>query len=280
MSLLLGYFTTSFAIELLVFLFLQIARILKTKNNPKSTIQVIVSGDTTIMIHSTKPASDESASSTKDQIQWLEKKYEFLFEDYKDSQKIYFSFAYYLTAFNVIYILLIFSLQTVPVLQCFSITLLALILILFPAIIKPFQKKIPAFLHFFNFSCIFLAAFLNLVLAIAQNLNYDFSGLKQQGKAVISIIATNTIINTIISLGVLIFEIYQKCKSVRNSGRSKKENKQNLKVLKIEISSSANKENSPADLSNTTLKPRPRDSRSRRGNVQLTCSEASFSIER
>ena len=115
MSLLLGYFTTSFAIELLVFLFLQIARILKTKSNPKSTIQVIVSGDTTIMTHSTKPASDESASSTKDQIQWLEKKYEFLFEDYKDSQKIYFSFAYYLTAFNVIYILLIFSLQTVPV---------------------------------------------------------------------------------------------------------------------------------------------------------------------
>ena len=139
---------------------------------------------------------------------------------------------------------------------------------------------VPAFLHFFNFSCIFLAAFLNLVLAIAQNLNFDFSGLEQQGKAVISIIATNTIINTIISLGVLIFEIYQKCKSVRNSGRSKKENKQKLKVLKIEISSSANKENSPADLSNTTLKPRPRDSRSRRGNVQLTCSEASFPIER
>ena len=41
-------------------------------------------------------------------------------------------------------------------------------------------------------------------------------------------------------IGRMIFEIYQKCKSVRNSGRSKKENKQKLKVLKIELSASIN----------------------------------------
>ena len=188
--------------------------------------------------------------------------------------------AYYLTAFNAIYILLIFSLQTVSVMQCFSITILALIFIIFPAIIKHFQEKIPAFLHFFNFVCIFLAAFLNLVLAIAQNLNPDFSGVEHQGKVVISIISINTIINTAVSLGVMIFEIHQKCKSIRRSSNSKS-NKRRLKALKIEISASTNKRTNLADLPKTVLKQRSRDSRFQRGNDQSTSSsDTSFSVER
>ena len=258
MSLLFGYFTPSFAIGLLVFCFFKLLAIFKTKNKPARNIESVFSGgSTTILTRSTKIA-DEKGSSSSGHIQWLEKKYEFLFDDYKDSQKIHFFFAYYLTAFNAIYILLIFSLQTVPVLQCFSITLLALIFIIFPATIKPFQKKVPAFLHFFNFSCIFLAAFLNLVLAIAQNLNHSFSGVEQQGKAVISIISVNTIINTIVSLGVMILEIYQKCKTIRNIHNSSKKNKQKLKVMKIEISASTNQSIRPDDLPRKSLRERPR----------------------
>ena len=281
MSLLFGYFTPSFAIGLLVFCFFKLLAIFKTKNKPARNIESVFSGgSTTILTRSTKVA-DEKGSSSSGHIQWLEKKYEFLFDDYKDSQKIHFFFAYYLTAFNAIYILLIFSLQTVPVLQCFSITLLALIFIIFPATTKPFQKKVPAFLHFFNFSCIFLAAFLNLVLAIIQHLNPEFSGVENQGKGVISIIAVNTIVNSMVSLGMLVFEIYQKCKST--CGNRPKENKQKLKVLKIEISASTNQRSRPNDLPKNLpkapLKERPRDSRFRREIRQQNLAEASFIID-
>ena len=276
MSLLLGYFTTSFAIGLLVFCFFRLQVIFNSKNSPNSKTKTGgVSETNTRMTRFTKSeASERVSSATHHQVQWLEKKYEFLFEDYKDTEKIHFFFAYYLTAFNAIYILLIFSLQTIPVLQCFSITLLALIFLIFPAIIKPFQKKVPAFLHFFNFSCIFLAATLNLGSAITQNLNPNFSGVEQQGKAVISIISINTIINTAISLGVMIFEIYQKCRSCCN------DNTQELKTMKIEILPSTNKTTRHADLPKTSLKRRPRDSRSRRQKQKLSSSEANFSVER
>ena len=159
MSLLIGYLTTSFAIGLLVYCFFKLLMVFKNKNKLTSSTgaagksisitEAAVSEGHTFGTHTTQ-AADEKASSTKGQIEWLEKKYEFLFEDYKDTEKKHFFFAYYLTAFNAIYILLIFSLQNVPVLQCFFITILALIFIMFPAIIKPFDKKIPAFLHFFQ----------------------------------------------------------------------------------------------------------------------------------
>ena len=275
MSLLFGYFTTSFAIGLLVLCFFKLQVIFKNKNKPPSPTEGGRSEDDLLKIRTTKTEAGENASKTNHQVQWMEKKYEFLFEDYKDNKKTHFFFAYYLTAFNAIYILLIFTFQTVPVLQCFFITILALIFIIFPAIIKPFDKKIPAFLHFFNFTCILLAAFLNLVLAIAQNLNPDFSGLEHQGKAVISIISINTIINTTISLSVMIFEIYQKCKSIYTN-RSK-ENKQQLKVLKIEISTTTDKRNnSLTDFPKPSLKSRPRDARSRRKKQQINYSETTF----
>ena len=257
MSLLFGYFTTSFAIGLLVFCFFRMLTIFKNKNKPASTTETVVSGENTTKTLYTH-AADANLSSTDGQIQWLEKKYEFLFEDYKDTEKKHFFFAYYLTAFNAIYILIIFTLQPFPVLQCFFITILALIFVIFPAIIKPFQNKVPAFLHFFNFSCILLAAMLNLTLAIIQNLIPDFPDSEKQGKAVISIISANTIINTTVSLGVMLFEIYQKLKSICNRSRNNQENKQKLKVLKIEISASTNKR-----------KERPRDSRPQRQKRQF-----------
>ena len=280
MSLLLSYFTSSFAVGLLFYCFFKLAAIFKSKNKPNSRTETVISAGNSIITRSTQVA-EEKAPNSSGQIQWLEKKYEFLYDDYKDSQKTHFFFAYYLTAFNAIYILIIFSFQTVPVLQCFFITILALIFIIFPAIIKPFQKKIPAFLHFFNFSCIFLAAFLNLVLAIIQHLNPEFSGVENQGKGVILIIAVNTIVNSMVSLGMLAFEIYQKCKST--CGNRPKENKQKLKVLKIEISASTNQRSRPNDLPKNLpkapLKERPRDSRFRREIRQQNLSEASFVID-
>ena len=123
MSLLFGYFTSSFAIGLLVFCFFKLQVIFKNKNKPDSKTETGVSEGSTMMSQSTKAEASENVSKTNHQLQWLEKKYEFPFDDYKDAQKIHFFFAYYLTAFNAIYILLIVSLQTIPVLQCFSITL-------------------------------------------------------------------------------------------------------------------------------------------------------------
>ena len=63
--------------------------------------------------------------------------------------------------------------------------MLVLVYILFPATIKPFQKLVPAFLHFFNFSCVLLVAICNLALAIAQHLNLETPGAEIQGKVVI-----------------------------------------------------------------------------------------------
>ena len=214
MSLLTGYFTLSFSIGLLVFCFFKLLTIFHNKkvNLRKNRSRISLS-------------SHENRSNLIIQTKWLTKKYEFLFDDFKSSQKNQFLFAYWITAFNAIYILLIFSLQSVPVLQCLSIVILVLVFILFSATIKPFKKVMPAFLHFFNFSCVLIAAILNLGLAIKQNLSDDSSGIEIQGKLVISVIIMNTATNTLVSLGVLAFEIYKKCKSRAKNDQSNKQKK-------------------------------------------------------
>ena len=217
MSLLTGYYTLSFSIGLLVFCFFKLLMIIHNKDNLKKN-------------RSSISLSQESRSNLIIQTKWLEKKYEFLFDDFKSSQKNQFFFAYWISVFNAIYILLIFSLQSVPVLQCLSIVILILVFILFPATIKPFRKVVPAFLHFFNFSCVLIAAILNLGLAIKQNLSDDYSGNEIQGKFVISIISINTGINTLVSLSVMVFEIYKKCKGRTKNNKSK--NERRLHILK------------------------------------------------
>ena len=241
MSLLISYFTPSFVIGLLIFCFFRLLTIYESKNKPKTIRRLrIVPRENTLF--------DESGLTAKIKIKWLEKKYEFMYEDFKDTKKHPFFFSYWLAGFNATYILLIFSLQSFPVLQCLSITVLALVFIIFPAIIQPFQKKVPAFLHFFNFSCILIAAFLNLVLAITQNLHPGFSGAETQGKVVISVISINTGTNTVVSLSVLLFEIYQKCKEAYNKSSFKN---QKPKEIKIEIASSTNEvSNMPAQSQN------------------------------
>ena len=207
MSLLTGYLTLSFSIGLHVFCFFRMQSIF----NNQASLEMRKSS-----------TSDLRVSSIGTEPDWSEKKYEFLFVDFKSSQKNHFFFAYWIAAFNAIYILLIISLQSVPVLQCFSLVILALVFILFPAITKPFKTRQAAFLHFFNFSCVLIALTLNLTLAIIQNFTPDFSGIEVQGKVVISIIAINTGTNALVSLGEMLLEIFQKCK---NSRKHEKKNK-------------------------------------------------------
>ena len=123
MSLLTGYFTLSFSIGLLVFCFFKVLTIIHNKDNLRKN-------------RSHVSLSQESRSNLIIQAKWLEKKYEFQFDDFKSSQKNQFFFAYWLSVFNAIYILLIVALQSVPVLQCFSIVILILVFILFPALIN------------------------------------------------------------------------------------------------------------------------------------------------
>ena len=99
--------------------------------------------------------------------------------------------------------------------------------------IQPFKKKIPKFLHFFNFSCILIAAILNLILAIAQMMNLNFSGIRIQGWIVASVIFANTGVNTLASLGLIVWELYKKWKAVK-----KRKKKQEMRLAGIRIAPS------------------------------------------
>ena len=216
-----SYFTGCLALLLTIVLFVicffRMLSIFNNKHNHKK--------------NSSRTISIESSSSMRNKMRWLKKKYEFLFVDFKKSQKKHFFFAFWITAFNAIYILLIISLQNISVLQCILVVILVLSFIIFPAITNPFENQITAFLHFFNFSCILLAAILNSALAIIQIRNPDFSGVEMQGKAVISIIAMNTGTNTIISLSQMIIVISQKLKNSGKDAEMRKEKYSNKRVF-------------------------------------------------
>ena len=150
------------------------------------------------------------------QIERIEQKYEFLFADFKRGQVNHFFFAYWIIAFNPIYILLIFSFQSIPVMQCFLITIFTLAYLLLSVWIKPFNSKSPAFLHFFNFSCVLVAAVVNLLQAIVNDFVKDFSGTEILGRGIFLGIVLNTSTNALLSLGGLIYEIYTKIKLAKS----------------------------------------------------------------
>ena len=182
------------------------------------------------------------------ECKWLEKKYEFLIGDFKDSNKNQFFFAYWITAFNSVYILLIFSLQNFPILQCLSIMVLVGAFIAFSAKIKPFKSRAPAFLHFFNFGCVLVIAILNLGLAFATTGNRHFSNAESQGLVVISVIAINTITNTLFSLIGMILEIYHKIKLSR---QSKNRGTMKVKSTNIDTASQESRINQTQGLTKT-----------------------------
>jgi hypothetical protein len=167
--------------------------------------------------------SNKSESAVEIQYNWLEKKYEFMFGDFKDRSPHQFFFAYWMIGFDAAYILLIFSLQKVPVLQCLSIFVLVLAFVICSAITRPFKKKTSAFLHFLNFSSVLVVAFLNLILAIIDDLNSDFSGRETQGKVITVVIILNIGTNALFSAGGMLLEIYKKfskkCKKVSETNQ-------------------------------------------------------------
>ena len=161
-------------------------------------------------------SSTKAKPSSRDrQFRELMEKYEFLFGEFKTSNKNQFFFVYWLTGFSMIYILLIFSLQDTPKLQCFSIVGLVLAFIVFSALIKPFKEKIPAFLHFFNFACILIAAICNLALAFTSDENSS-SFSETQGRLIFAIIVINTATNMLFAFGGMVIEIVSRIRSLFN----------------------------------------------------------------
>ena len=172
-------------------------------------------------------------------MSWVQKKYEFMIGDFKHSKKNQFFFVYWITAFNAVYILLIFCLQATPIWQCAPIALLIVIFLLFSALIRPIKSKIPAFLHFFNFGCVLIAAILNLAQAFAATRNLEFENTETLGSALVAVIGINTEINTLLSLGLMILEIYNKIKLACSNKSNNKENVTEKEPKVIEISSSS-----------------------------------------
>ena len=138
---------------------------------------------------------------------WKEMKYAMFFDPFKETSKHSFLFGYWITLYDIIYILLIFSLQNEPVLQCLLVLILVVIYILVPATIKPFKEKSVAFLFFFNFTCVLILAIINLALAIQANVTGAAYANDQVGWAIFSIILINSSTNIIVGFGGVIYQL-------------------------------------------------------------------------
>ena len=154
------------------------------------------------------------------QMRGVMKKFAFLFDDYKNTSKLQFFFEYWIIGYSISYILLIFCFQSIPILQCVSITLLTFVAILFPAKFKPFKERTTAFLYFFNFACILIANIMNLALACTSAEN-PTSFSEPQGWVVVSIIFINMAINALFSVGGMVIDIYERIKLQINNIRKK-----------------------------------------------------------
>lgn len=216
MSLMIAYFTMSISVGLIIYCFHKLEIIFKNKGNKEKKE---LWGKTNYGI----------------QRRWIEKKYEFMFRDFKSDTANRFFFGFWVLAFGVVYILLIVCFQSVPVLQCLSVVVLVLSLLIFSAIIKPFKYRMPAFLHFFNFSCVLVVGLLNLALAIIETFNIDISGIEIHGWIVVSVLLLSISTNTLFSVGGILYEIYR---ILRKNGSSEKRNhkkKLNPEILPLKI---------------------------------------------
>lgn len=198
-----GYLTTSMVIGLVVLSFIRLENIFQQQKKRLETrgpeeVSKIIKSDTQENPH-----------------KWLKKKYEFMFGDFKRRNAHQFFFTFWIIAFDAVYILLILFLQSFPILQCLSIVILILVFIMLSAAISPFKKKSTAFVHFFNFSCVFIVGILNLTLAIFDLLNIDYYGVNEiQGKAVVAVIIINNGTNMLFSIGGMLFNVYKKVKMI------------------------------------------------------------------
>ena len=146
----------------------------------------------------------------KMKARWMRKKYEFMHEDFKHSTKNQAFFLYWIVTFNIVYILIIFMFQQIPIAQCTLQVIWTLSFIILSGIVQPFKKTAIAVMHFFNFICILAVGVLNLALAVLQKYDSEFSELDTQGWMVTAIITTNTSTNGIYSIVILAIELYSK----------------------------------------------------------------------
>ena len=162
---------------------------------------------------------------------WDETKYAMFFDSFKETSKHSFVFTYWMTVYSAIYILLILSLQSLPVLQCLSITILVIICILFSATIKPFKERSVAFLFFFNFATILVLAFVNLTLAIKGAVNGPTPANDQVGWAIFYMILVNSSTNMIVGFGGVIYKLVSLCTSwIKRKRRPTKSAKQQAEI--------------------------------------------------
>mgnify|MGYP000877969813 CR=1 FL=1 len=172
----------------------------------------------------------------KEADEWNETKYEMLYEDFKESSRSSFFFSYWIAAFNIVYILLIFTLQSVPVIQCLSIIVVALSFTIISAIVNPMKKKSASFIHFFNYACILFVGFVNLAIAIKEAVTGDHSSNKLAGWVIFYAVMANTGMNILIGLGGLLIQLFQVILNRINKKRVEKEKGSITGIKRIESS--------------------------------------------
>ena len=150
---------------------------------------------------------------------WKEMKYSMFFNSFKETCKHSFFFTYWMTAYNTVYIFLILALQNAPVFQCLSITVLVVICILTSITFKPFKEKSIAFIFFSNYTCILIAASINLTLAVQAAVYGATSFSDQAGSMIFWLILANSSINTIVLLGGVVYKL---CSMINNCIKKKK----------------------------------------------------------
>ena len=104
--------------------------------------------------------------------------YEMIFGDFKETSPSNFFFSYWIAAFNIVYILLIFTLQSVPIIQCLSVIVVTIAFTIISGIVNPMKNKSANFLYFYNYACILFVGFVNLVIAIKEAVTGDHSSNK------------------------------------------------------------------------------------------------------
>ena len=150
---------------------------------------------------------------------WKEMKYSMFFNSFKETCKHSFFFTYWMTLYNTVYIFLILALQNAPVFQCLSITVLVVICILTSVTFKPFKEKSIAFIFFSNYTCILIAASINLTLAVQAAVYGATSFSDQAGSMIFWLILANGSINTIVLLGGVVYKL---CSIIKNCIKKKK----------------------------------------------------------
>ena len=146
---------------------------------------------------------------------WTEKQYEMIFSSFKEDRKNTFFFFYWVILYNAIFIILILTLQKVPLLQCLSITILTIEFLILSAILKPMKEKPAAILFFFNYGCIAVIAIINLILAIRDAFGFQTIDNDRVGWVIFIAISLNSGVNLLISICELFYVMYLSAKIIK-----------------------------------------------------------------